>query len=487
MLSAVPPSLRAATTEHLILLSPANGARFAAGETIRVSAEASFLNARNAIVEFFANDQSLGMSSGNPATFDWTNVGIGEYCIVAEAILGARRLRTAVVTIHVVQLEPRLFGGATAVTSFASDSLGNVQGWGLNDFGQLGTGVAGPTPSPQPVLFPAGVTSWKSIAIGRDFTLFLSPEGQLYACGLNQFGVLGNGTADLDPHPVLAPVPRPADVERWMAIAAGSYHAVAIDGRGRVFAWGGNQYGALGQDNPNEEPLLLPTPVHLPSTVRFSAVTAGYSHTLALAENGQIYSWGYCDAGQLGRGTLENDSKPGLVTLPPGTTKWTAIAAGYQRSMALADDGQIYSWGNNSFGQLGTGTFEAIAATTPVASVTPSGAGGWIWFASGAEHVFALARNGVLYAWGRNDGGQLADNSPVTVRPWGVTVPQAVPLPAGTTRWVLATAGNSHSLLLADDCRVYSCGLNVYGELGTEQTGDFGPLAPISALDLCQP
>jgi len=74
--------------------------------------------------------------------------------------------------------------------------------------------------------------------------LFLSPQVQLYTCGLNQLGSLGIGTADLDPHSVLAPITRPAGVDRWMAIAAGSYHAVAINDQGRVFGWGGNQYGA---------------------------------------------------------------------------------------------------------------------------------------------------------------------------------------------------------------------------------------------------
>src|SRR6266516_3661100 len=104
-------SPRAMAVGQLTLLSPVNGARFAAGDTIDVSAGASFLNARNATVEFFANDQSLGIGSGNPATLAWTDVGVGVYRVVAEATIGSRRVRTAAATIQVVRSQPQLVGG----------------------------------------------------------------------------------------------------------------------------------------------------------------------------------------------------------------------------------------------------------------------------------------------------------------------------------------------------------------------------------------
>ena len=480
-----------AHSEGLTLLSPADGARFAQGDPIVLTAGAPYLQGPTTRVEFFADQQSLGLITEAPFTLVWTGAAPGEYSLTARASVGRGTTAISASVSIEVSGRPEPVGGAAALCSFVIDSTRDAQGWGNNEFGQLGTGaLLGHVPSPQPVLLPTGTGTkgWRSIAAGRDFALFLGTDGQLYACGLNQFGALGLGAVDLDVHAVPAPVPRPPGVNHWRAVAAGSYHCIAIDDHGDVYAWGSNFYGELGRGDAGSEPGLTPQRVQLPSDLQWVAIAAGYAHTLALSADGQIYSWGFGDSGQLGRGSFENDATPSVVRPPPEVKRWLAIAAGYQRSLALGDNGRIYSWGNNSFGQLGNGTFDAANPATnarPAPVLMPPGVDGWTSVISGAEHSFAFARNGGLYSWGRNDRGQLTDGTPTTSSPWGVAFPKAVPIPAGVERWLAAAAGNGHTLLVGDDCRLYTGGLNEFGELGNGELTDEGPFAPLP-LVICR-
>src|SRR5262249_24231611 len=117
--------------------------------------------------------------------------------------------------------------------------------------------------------------------------------------------------------------------------------------------WGLNALGELGTGGSRGS--LVPVRVKLPTGTVVKAISAGCDHNLALTTTGKVYAWGYNFNGQLGNGSNANRRTPGRVQLPPGVTA-TLIAAGCNHSFALASDGTLYGWGRNDSGQLGNGT-----------------------------------------------------------------------------------------------------------------------------------
>ncbi len=143
-------------------------------------------------------------------------------------------------------------------------------------------------------------------------------------------------------------------------------------------------------------------------------VAAGNSHSFALKDDGSLWAWGYNMYGQLGDGTTANSSNP--VQIGAGSI-WTAVAAGFFHSLALKNDGSLWTWGDNMCGQLGDGT--TASSSIPV----QIGAGSiWTAVAAGYIHSLALKNDGSLWAWGANFYGQLGDGTawketPVQIMP----------------------------------------------------------------------
>src|SRR5690348_17054256 len=161
---------------------------------------------------------------------------------------------------------------------------GRVLSWGENDFGQLGNGTIRNSPKPAPVKLPAGVKI-TAISAGCEFGLALTAGGQLMAWGNNEAGQLGNGEIG-DPD--------------------------TSDG----------QIGALDQFEK------LPVRVHLPAGVRVRGMAASFAYTLAVSTTGRVYAWGENSRGELGNGKSGPPNPlPGLVHLPAGT-RATAVTAG---------------------------------------------------------------------------------------------------------------------------------------------------------------
>jgi hypothetical protein len=210
---------------------------------------------------------------------------------------------------------------------------------------------------------------------------------------------------------------------------------------------------------------------HLPAEVLglpggVSAVATGASYALAI-QNGGVYAWGDNTYGELGNETYNSSSTPLAVTgLTSGVT---AIAAGEQHSVAIQNGG-VYAWGYNADGELGNGNFNG--SNTPVAVTGLSSAVTSI--AAGAFHNLAI-RNGGVYAWGDNVNGQLGNgtnsssNTPVTV--------------SGLSSGVTAVAaGLAHSLAILQDGSVVAWGYNQYGQLGNGTTNSSNAPVAVSGL-----
>lgn len=200
------------------------------------------------------------------------------------------------------------------------------------------------TTTPTAVQTPAGV-SYTQIAGSLGHTVAIGNDGNTYAWGGNNNGQLGDGTTGSTTIPVL--VQAPAGV-RFTQVAVADSASFALGDDGRTYAWGANSSGQLGNGTNTDS--SLPVEVVLPAGVTFTSIEGGHDavaeedFALALGDNGKVYSWGWNALGELGNGTNVNSSLPGEVTLPAGVT-FTQIAAGDRFGVAIGDDGQSYAWG----------------------------------------------------------------------------------------------------------------------------------------------
>ncbi|WP_018587428.1 Ig-like domain repeat protein [Salinispora arenicola] len=252
----------------------------------------------------------------------------------------------------------------------------------------------------------------------------------------------------------------------WPAVAqpgSATPSGVASD---TILAWGANNVGQLGDGSTIAR--NTPVAVSLPPDTTVTAVAGGDSHSLALTSAGAVLAWGENNFGQLGTGNNLNSSVPITVALPPDTTV-VAIAADHGHSLALTSAGAVLAWGANNVGQLGNGN--TFNSNTPVTVNLPPGTT-VATIAAGTNHSLAITSTGAALAWGGNGNGQLGNNSTATS-----LEPIAVTLPPSTTITAIA-AGSSYSLAITSTGTALAWGGNSNGQLGTGNNAD--SLIPIA-------
>lgn len=311
----------------------------------------------------------------------------------------------------------------------ALTAAGQVLAWGTNDKGQLGQGSTGSAVGhPLLVLIPASI---KSIRSGCSFSMALDTDGHVWTWGLNTRGELGTGsTADFVATPQKVKLPRGTVVK---AIGAGEAFGVALNASGKLFSWGIDLNGQLG-DGGHRTASAVPVRVHLPSaSTKVTAVSAGGEHTVALTSAGKVLAWGWNHDGQLGDGTRTERDVPKVIKMPSSVQKVTQVFGGGLFSLALTSKGRLLSWGNNGFGELGDGT--KTARLRPVR--VHQGSATVTTVAAGALHVLARTSGGGILAWGINSAGELGNNNQGT----DASLPVQPQVPLGTI--VAVGAGNS--------------------------------------------
>jgi alpha-tubulin suppressor-like RCC1 family protein len=238
------------------------------------------------------------------------------------------------------------------------------------------------------------------------------------------------------------------------AIAAGGAYSVALKADGSVLTWGSNfPSGQLGQGSTEDR--LDPGPVQGLSGA--TAIAAGRTHALAVA-GGNVYAWGNNGLGQLGTSTATNcNSGPcSRTAIRVGTlTNAKAVGAGANHSLVVLGDGTAFAWGLNSSGELGDGSTTQRNAPVQVQGVGGTGV---------LTGIVALKNDGTLYSWGQNAQGQLGIGSQDTL---AHSAPIVVP---GLTNIVAIAAGYRHSLALRSDGTVFAWGSNESGQLGNGAT-----------------
>lgn len=250
--------------------------------------------------------------------------------------------------------------------------------------------------------------------------------------------------------------------------ATSGYSACAIDAKGNLYTWGcDNYYQTIVSARAPQD--LTPVEVPFPNGVtKWRSAAVGAYYTLALGNDGNIYAWGYNRYGELGDGDTTSSSTLVKVSMPAGVTAWTAVAAGDSFNLALGNDGSLYAWGANSQGQLGNDT--TVNSTTPVKVSLPTGVKA-VAISAGEQFGSAIGSDGKIYVWGTNDNGQLGTG---TSAPKYSATPLAVSLPGGVTPKSIST-GRSYCLVIGSDGNIYGWGGNTSGQLANSTT--FGTLA----------
>jgi alpha-tubulin suppressor-like RCC1 family protein len=275
--------------------------------------------------------------------------------------------------------------GITAIAAgrlhgLALKSDGTVWGWGFNYYGQVGSDS-----KQLNVLSPLQMTSLRgvrAISAGGDFSLALKIDGTVWAWGYDGLGELGNGTSDENQHPIASQVKGLSAVSAIAGATTGD-HSLALLSDGSLRAWGSNIQSQLGAATTTTcSTYRWPcskTPVRVGGLTGVAKVAAGGSHSLALKTDGTAWAWGDNGYGQLGTGaSFAAHLTPAKVQVV-GTL--TALAGGSQFAMGLGADGRVWAWGANQFGQLGIGTSDGNPHPKParvigITTVTAVAAGG---------------------------------------------------------------------------------------------------------------
>lgn len=309
--------------------------------------------------------------------------------------------------------------GYRTVAMGAGFAVGILSDGSVWQWGALGSKTGAPVRLP----LPPG-TQFASLVAGDFYVLALDTAGRAWAWGDNESGALGDGTRISRTRPVRVHLP-PA--VRVVALAAGgsalSARSFAVSSAGHVWHWGaGRLVPALVTGWPSPVP-------------RITSVAAGVDFRMALATDGRVFAWGSNDVGQLGDGTTTGRSTPARVHLPPGIAA-ASIAAGGYSGFALDGQGQGLAWGDNDLGQLGIGSSEPFQPV-PTQMVMPTGVA-FTEIDPAFLSAFALDASGAAWGWGNDPVGDGTDQR--RDRPTAVRMPDGVAFSSISTGGVAGLA-----------------------------------------------
>jgi alpha-tubulin suppressor-like RCC1 family protein len=231
------------------------------------------------------------------------------------------------------------------------------------------------------------------------------------------------------------------------ALDAGDHHSCALAPGGQAYCWGLNASGQLGNGTLLDDSLPIP----VGGGLVFTAISTAIAHTCGLVGSGDAWCWGDNSSGQLGDGSGLNQPLPVQVT---GGLKFTSIVTGQFHTCALQANGAAFCWGAGASGRLGDGTQTNRLAPTAVA-------GGHLFtmLSAGPSHTCGVATDGTLFCWGANANGRLGD---------GTTTNRTSPTPvSGTLKFLGVSTGGTFSCGIATGGLGYCWGNGASGFLGT--------------------
>ena len=225
---------------------------------------------------------------------------------------------------------------------------GSLLCWGRNSYGQLGDGKKGTqTPTPQRV---TKGNPWRRVSAGGGTTCGIKKNERLFCWGVNHRGQLGDGTTKQRLRPVVV-----AKNKKWTSVNASWFNTCGITRQTQLYCWGDNAAGQIG-DGGKAKVRTKPTLVK--KGKNWASVSVGSRFVCATKKNGALFCWGGNLFGQLGHGGYAGKSKPARV----GTgSSWAEVSTSWTHTCARNTSGGVYCWGRNTFGQVGDGS----VTTTP--------------------------------------------------------------------------------------------------------------------------
>src|SRR5579885_675887 len=285
----------------------------------------------------------------------------------------------------------------------------------------------------------SGVTA---ITTGNNHSLVLDNQGRVWAFGDNIFGQLGLSDIRTISIPTLIP-----GLNGVVAVSTGNGHSLILDNYGRVWSFGFNKYGQLGfGDNLDRS-----TPHLIPNLENIVAVNCGYDHSFVLDNQGHVWCFGANHFGQLGLG-YQTPSQP-LPTLIPNLNEIITASAGSSHSLVLDNQGRVWSFGNNLYGQLGLGDNEERLIPTLIPDFDSI-----IAISAGEGHSLILDNQGRVWSFGFNTKGRLGLGD----RNYRL-IPTLIP---NLDNIIAVSTYGLNSLVLDNRGRVWGFGSNRYGQLG---------------------
>lgn len=313
---------------------------------------------------------------------------------------------------------------SVSVTSYFTVALTDnheIFTWGYNEYYQLGTGdIVNRT-------LPTNITSsfnldesdfFIQIETGYMHTVALTNDGKVYTWGDNEDGQLGTGNTDVYQMPVDITDNFELQLdEKIIYIDSGNYHSSALSSLGRVFVWGDNSVGQLGTDEYSDTtlPIDLTPFINLNLNEVIITTALGGNHSLALTSERRVFSWGFNFSMQLGDGTNISRTAPLDITANFNlglNEQIEKIVGGNNHSGAVTSLGNVYTFGLNTYGQLGNGTNTNQGIPVKITDNFNLETNEVVTnLFMGVHFSCAITSNQRIFTWGLNDTGQLGDES----------------------------------------------------------------------------
>ncbi|XP_028637266.1 probable E3 ubiquitin-protein ligase HERC1 [Grammomys surdaster] len=355
----------------------------------------------------------------------------------------------------------------TGDTPIVSETC-EVYVWGSNSSHQLVEGTQ--EKILQPKLAPS-FSDAQTIEAGQYCTFVISTDGSVRACGKGSYGRLGLGDSNnqstlkkltFEPH---------RSIKKVSSSKGSDGHTLAFTTEGEVFSWGDGDYGKLGHGNSSTQkyPKLIQGPLQGKVVV---CVSAGYRHSAAVTEDGELYTWGEGDFGRLGHGDSNSRNIPTLVK---DISNVGEVSCGSSHTIALSKDGRtVWSFGGGDNGKLGHGDTNRVYKPKVIEALQ----GMFIRkVCAGSQSSLALTSTGQVYAWGCGACLGCGSSEATALRPKLIEELAA-------TRIVDISIGDSHCLSLSHDNEVYAWGNNSMGQCGQgNSTGPITKPKKVSGLD----
>ena len=400
-----------------------------------------------------------GGGSGGKFVFSQANGGVGRAGTIAI-------LYNPVPTGSGFKKSDDVFGTIDLDDQYVTDSWlvdkyvgGTLFAWGRNNAGQLGQGYVGALSYSSPIQVGA-LNNWKS-SLGIQSNLAVKTDGTLWSWGYNAAsdgGPLGQNNATNLSSPVQV-----GALTNWRNISAGTFVSSAIKTDGTLWVWGKNQWGQIGDGTVVNKS----SPVQVGALTNWKQSSSSFYGGLAIKQDGTLWGWGQNQYGQIGNGAAGVTVGTGGYYSNPvqvgALTNWKQVSNSGAWILAVKTDGTLWSWGLNNFGQLGNNNTTNYSSPIQVGALT-----NWKQVsASGDGAAFAIKTDGTLWSWGQNSVGELGLN-------YATSTYYSSPIQVGSlTNWKYIAAGggsggpdSTNVSAIKTDGTLWTWGCNGNGELG---------------------